>query len=62
MVTMVEILSCVGVDIVMDFAVRMKGRTNWELDATVELDRHSVVAEAEVGRENEVYLGNNVQL
>jgi hypothetical protein len=59
---MVDILICVGADIVMDFAVRIMGRTTRERDAKVELDEHLMVVEMEAGRENEVYRGNNKHL
>jgi hypothetical protein len=55
----VDILSCVGGDAVMDFAVRIKGRITRERDTKVELNEHGVVIEVEAGRENEVYGGND---
>jgi len=58
----VDILSCLGADIVMDFAVRIKGRTTRERDAKVELDKNLVVVEVEAARENEGYRGNNKHL
>ena len=58
----VDILSCLGADIVMDFAVRIRGRTTRERDAKVELDKNLVVVEVEAGRENEGYRGNNKHL
>ena len=58
----VDILSCVGADIVMDFAVRIRGRTTRECDVKVELDEHLMIVEVEAGRENEVYRGNNKYL
>jgi hypothetical protein len=62
----VDILSCVGADIVMDLAVRIRGRTTRERDAKVELDEHlmvvEMVVEVEAGRENEAYRGNNKHL
>jgi len=58
----VEILSCVGADIVMDFAVRIRGRRTRERDAKVELDEHLMVVEVEAGRENKVHRGNNKHL
>jgi len=53
MVGTVDILICVGADIVMDFVFRIIGRTTQERDAKVELA---------AGRENEVYRGNNKHL
>ena len=58
----VDILSCVGADIVMDFAVRIRGRTTRERDAKVELDEHLRFVKVGAGRENEVYRGNNKHL
>jgi hypothetical protein len=58
----VDILSCVGADIVMDFAARIRGRTTGERNAMVELDEHLMVVEVEAGRENEVHRGNNKHL
>ena len=58
----VDILICVGAHIVMDFAVRIIGRTTRERDAKVELDKNLVVVEVEAGRENEGYRGNNKHL
>lgn len=58
----VDILSCVGADIVMDFAVRIRGKTTRERDAKVELDEHLTVEEVEARRENEVYRCNNKHL
>ena len=46
----------------MDFVVRIRGRTTRERDAKVELDEHLMVVEAEAGRENAVYRGNNKHL
>ena len=51
----VDILSCVGRDVVVDFAVRIKGRITRERDTKVELNEHGIVIEVEAGRENEVY-------
>lgn len=53
MIGTVDILSCVGADIVVDFAVRKRGRTTRERDAKGELDEHLMVIEVEAGRENE---------
>jgi hypothetical protein len=47
---------------VMDFAVRIRGRTTRECDVKVELDEHLMIVEVEAGRENEVYRGNNKYL
>ena len=47
---------------VMDFAVRIRGRTTRKRDAKVELDEHVIVVEVEAGRENEVYRGNDKHL
>jgi hypothetical protein len=47
---------------VIDFAVRIMGRTTRERDAKVERDEHLMVVEAEAGREKEVYRGNNKHL
>lgn len=57
----VDILSCVGTDIVMDFALRIRGRAR-ERGAKVELDEHLMVVVVEAGRENEMYRGNNKHL
>jgi hypothetical protein len=62
MVGTVDILICVGAHIVMDFAVRIIGRTTRERDAEVELDEHLMVVEVAAGRGNEVYRGNNKHL
>jgi hypothetical protein len=62
MIGTVDILSCVGADIVIHFAVRIRGKTTRERDAKVELDIHLMVVEMEAGRENEVYRGNNKNL
>lgn len=46
----------------MDFAVRIRGKTTRERDAKVELDEHLTVEEVEARRENEVYRCNNKHL
>ena len=58
----VDILSCLGADIVMDFAVRIRGRTTRERDVKAELDEHLIVIEVEAGHDNEAYRGNNKHL
>jgi hypothetical protein len=55
----VNILSCVGMDAVMDFAVRIKGRITRERDEKVELDELVMVVEVGARRENEVYCRND---
>lgn len=58
---MVDILSCVGANIVMDFVVRIRGRKR-ERDAKVELDENLMVIDVEARREKEGYRSNNKSL